>query len=158
MILVNLAQTWPKVLSGEDNPKRATLGGWAHVSDEALDTYGDVALGIYKNEVVSAFDITGWQFLEEEGLPRRVEFLGRGSKEWHHLIGQPNPGQRWKQGQSRPVQYLDTRELTEGTVPIEQIPGGRRAAIEGFTLTVLDDGTAHLAMPPGAQLTVLTRS
>jgi hypothetical protein len=44
--------------------------------------------------------------------------------------------QSWIRGQARPVKYLDTRVLTEGTVPVEEFSGGHRAVINGFTLAV----------------------
>lgn len=113
MILVNLSKTWLEVMSRTDEAQRATLQDWAGISDESLDAYGDVILGIYRNHVVTAYDITGW-----ERFPgHRVRFTGVESRTWRHLIGTASPGEPWTRGQARPVKYLDTRVLTEGHRP-----------------------------------------
>lgn len=56
-----------------------------------MDRYGDGVLGIYKNEVVSAFDVTDWT----RGSDGRVTFTGSPSVKFGHLIGTPNPGKPW---------------------------------------------------------------
>lgn len=94
-------------MRGELHPAVATLEAWKDVSAEAVETYGDVILGIYRNIAVSAFDITGWTW-DDDG---RITFRGTESRLWRHLIDMPNPGKRWVRGQARPVQYLDTQEL-----------------------------------------------
>jgi len=150
MILVNLSKTWPEVMTRTDDAQRATLQDWAGISDDSLDTYGDVILGIYRNHVVTAYDITGWKRLPDH----RVRFTGVESKMWKHLIGTANPAEPWTRGQARPVKYLDTRVLTEGTVQPEDFSGGRRAVVNGFTLTV-DGNNATVTVPVGAQLTIV---
>jgi hypothetical protein len=149
MILVNLSQTWPDVMAGTDSADRATLEAWAGIKDESLDAYGDAMLGIYRNQAVTAYDITGWTRLPDG----RVKFTGVESKKWKHLIGSASPGEPWIRGQARPVKYLDTRVLTEGTVPVQEFSGGRRAVINGFTLAV-DGDHATVTIPPGGQLTI----
>lgn len=108
MFLVNLPRTWPTVVAGTRTAAEVTLGEWAQVPEEALTEFGDAILGVYKHEVVSAFDIDGWTRDPETG---RVTFTGTESERWAHLIGGPNPGPRWTQGQARPVKYLDTAEI-----------------------------------------------
>jgi hypothetical protein len=108
MFLVNLRQSWPAVKAGTRTAAEVTLGEWAQLPDGALAEYGDVILGIYDNEVVSAFDIDGWSRDPDND---RVTFTGTESETWAHLVGGPNPGPRWKQGQAGPVQYLDTAEV-----------------------------------------------
>jgi hypothetical protein len=150
LILVNLSQTWPDVMAGKDSADRATLEAWAGIKDESLDAYGDAVLGIYRNQAVTAYDITGWTRLPDG----RVKFTGVESKKWKHLIGSASPGDPWIRGQARPVKYLDTRVLTEGTVPVEEFSGGRRAVINGFTLAV-DGSHATVTIPPGGQLAIV---
>lgn len=154
MILVHLASSWPDVLAGKRAPEDVTLRAWAQIKDEALDTYADGVLGIYQNSVVTAFDVTDWE-READG---RVVFRGRPSVKFGHLIGTPNPGKPWVQGQARPVQYLDTTVLTGGTVTVEDSGEGRRAVIDDFILTVDDSGSATLVVPPGRRVTVLTNT
>lgn len=87
MILVHLPATWPDVLADRDTPERATLEAWAQITDDALATYGDAILGIYQNEVVTAFEIDDWD-RNEDG---RVVFSGHPSDRFRYLIGTPNP-------------------------------------------------------------------
>lgn len=152
MILVHLPATWPDVLAGRDTPERATLEAWAQITDDALAAYGDAILGIYQNEVVTAFEIDDWN-RNEDG---RVVFSGHPSDRFGYLIGTPNPGRPWVRGQARPVQYLDTAVLTGGSVPVTPEGDGRRAVIDRYVLTVGGDGSATLLVPPGQRVTVLT--
>ncbi len=155
MILVHLKTSWPNVLAGEDDADRATLKAWAGINDASLQRYADVVLGIYKDEVVSAYDVTGWERQKGDRNRTRVAFEGNHSKRWGHLIGTPNPGTTWGPGMARPVQYLDTQRLIDGDVEVEDTEAGRRAIIEGFILTVLEDGNANLVMPKDRQLQVI---
>ncbi|MCX5103581.1 hypothetical protein [Streptomyces sp. NBC_00439] len=152
VILVHLPKTWPDVLTGKQTVEGVTLQYWAQITDEALETYGDGLLGIYQHEVVSAFDVTGW----ERDANGRVIFSGAPSKEFSHLVGTPNPGKHWVRGQSRPVQYLDTAVLRGGSAMVETTDEGRRAVVDGFVLTVDEDGSATLVVPTGQRVTVLT--
>ncbi|QDO37899.1 hypothetical protein FNV62_06700 [Streptomyces sp. RLB3-17] len=142
------------MLAGKKAPEDVTLRAWAQIKDEALDSYGDGVLGIYQNTVVTAFDVVDW----ERQADGRVVFNGVPSAKFGHLIGTPNPGRPWVQGQARPVQYLDTAVLTGGTATVEDTGEGRRAVINDFILTVGDDGSATLAVPAGQRVTVLTSS
>lgn len=108
MILVNVPRTWPEVESGLRTAEEVTLGQWSRITDEALETYADVIVGVYKHEVVSVFDIESWTRNPEDD---RITFTGTPSDTWAHLIGGPNPGPRWAQGHARPIKYLDTAEV-----------------------------------------------
>src|SRR5438874_8432397 len=132
MFIVNLAQTWPSVLAGKANAADVTLGSWAQIKDADLEAHADAILGIFKNEVVTAFDIDDWT----RGTDKRVTFAGQPSQKWAQLIGTPNPGRPWVQGQARPVQVLPTAVLTDGNVPVEDNPTGQRAVVDGYVLTV----------------------
>ena len=157
VILVHLASSWPAVARGEADAADVTLGNWAGLADDKLDSYADAVLGIYKNEVVTAFDITGWNRLTEGTNAGRIAFTGAPSLRWRHLIGTPNPGTPGRKGMARPVQYLDTRVLTDGDVEIEAVEDGRdrRAVVDGYTLTVHADGHATVAAPIGKHVTVV---
>lgn len=157
MILVNLKQTWPHVLAGRMTEDKATLEAWSGISDESLERYGDVVAGIYHNTVVTVYDIDAAETRREPDT-RRVVFAGSPSAKWARMVGQPNPGRQWgRPGDTRPVQYIDSAVVAEGAVPVERGPGGRRAVVGDFVLTVGDDGAAVLVMPAGRSLTVLTR-
>ncbi|WP_331738429.1 hypothetical protein [Embleya sp. NBC_00896] len=151
MILVHLASSWPDVLAGRRTPADVTLRAWAQIKDEALSTYADGLLGIYQNSVVTAFDILDWKRTDDG----RVAFDGVPSSRFGHLVGTPNPGKPWVKGQARPVQYLDTTVLTGGTAAVEKSSEGRRAVIDGFILTVDDNGAATLVVPTGRRVTVV---
>jgi hypothetical protein len=151
VILVHLPTTWPQVLAGQMSAADATLGEWYGLSDDNLAEYGDALAGVFEHEVVSAYDVTGWQ----RNSDRRVIFSGTPSKKWAHLIGTPNPGKPWGvRGKARPVQYLDTRIIAATTAPIENVGDIRRATLGGFTLAVDHAGSAVLTVPAGHQVTV----
>ena len=152
MILVNLTKSWPQVLAGGRTAADVTLGAWAKVSDAAIDQYGDAIVGIHKNAVVTAFDIDGYT----RGEGDRVTFTGHESTRWAHLVGTPNPGRPWTRGMARPVQYLDTDAYQLGDTEVEETVEGRRAVVDGITLTVDATGAATVLLPTGRQLTVLT--
>lgn len=156
MILVNLASSWPAVTTGEADAADITLGNWAQISDDSLDTYADSILGIYKNDVVTAFDITGWQRIAEGTDAGRVAFTGRPSLQWKHLIGAPNPGAPWTAGMARPVQYLDTTTLTSGNAGVDHADD-RSMDIDGFTLTIHADGNATVGVPYDKHVTVVSK-
>jgi hypothetical protein len=152
MILVHVPRTWPFVISGERTAAEVTLRDWAAITDADLNIYADAVLGIFRNEVVSAFDVTSW----ERGEDGRIRFHGEPSMEWSHLIGTPNPGKPWVRGMARPVQYLSTTALTEGNVCVDESRGGRRAVIDDFALTVSADGLATVLVPAGRSVMVTT--
>jgi len=152
MILVNLNRSWPQVLAGSRTAADVTLGAWAKVSDAAVEEYGDAIVGVYKNEVVSAYDVSGYT----RGEGDRVTFTGPESTRWRHLVGTPNPGRPWTRGMARPVQYLDTDAYELGDATVEETVEGRRAVVDGITLTVDATGAATVLLRAGRQLTVLT--
>jgi len=158
MILVHVARDWPLVLKGEKTAADVTLQAWPGISGRSLDIYGDVVLGIYKGIVVSAFDIDGFSITNGGSGQARTSFQGKPSVQWAHLIGMPNPGVAWVQGSARPVKYLDTLELSEGTVPVEESQAGRHALLDGYRLSISADGAAFLHVPKGKQVTILAES
>jgi len=111
MILVNMPQTWPAVKAGTMTADQATLAAWP-IKQDIVDEdgrVGDVILGIYKNEVVSAYDITGHDYTSDD----RVVFKGTPSTEWDYLIGGRSP-LPWVSGQQWPVQHLPTKTMVIG--------------------------------------------
>jgi hypothetical protein len=154
VFLVNLARTWPEVLAGKKDAAEVTRGEWAQIKEADLQTHADAILGIYRDKVVTAFDIVGW----ERGEDKRVVFTVQASQQWLNLIGTPNPGKPWVQGQGRPIQVLPTEILTKGTIPVENVPAGRRAVVGGYVLTTHEDGSALLQVPDGGSVTVSLRT
>lgn len=154
MILVNLSRTWRDVEKGKRTAAEITLGRWAQFKDADLNAHGDLIVGIYKNHVVSVFDTTGEKQPWTRDSDNRVTFKGEESQQWKHLIGTANPGRFWRPGQGRPWQVLPTAILTEGSVPVEDSPAGRRAVVDGYVLTVPEEGAATLQVPYGRQVTV----
>ena len=157
MIIVNLAKSWPAISTASE-PERSrllmqeTLGEWFGITEASIKQYGDVILGTFRNEVVSACEIHGSTRIVESG---RVTFAGGESPEYTYMIGRPNPGRRWERGMGRPIQYLDTRVFLGGTVEVEEPAEGiHRAVVEGFTITVGNDGNAHVLVPGDRTLTV----
>ena len=59
MIVVNINRSYGQVLSGDLELKDATRGEWAGMTDMAISHYGDVLIGVWRDRVVSAYDITG---------------------------------------------------------------------------------------------------
>ena len=156
MIIVHLPNSWPRVIAGELTESEVTLGSWAGISDTALEQYGDAVVGVYKNEVVSAYDIDSWWRHADGELKGRVVFEGDKSEKWAYLVGTPNPGTPWRRGQARPVQYLATDILVSGEVPVEAVEVGHRAVVGDFILTVVDPTHATVTVPAGSELKVLT--
>ncbi len=108
MILVKLAETWPEVKDDQDARKNATRSAWLGIKPEDIGKYGDTILGVYKNNVVTAYDILPDKHTYLEN--GRVVFEVTDSHEWEHLIGEPSP-LRWVQGQQRPVQFIPTEDV-----------------------------------------------
>jgi hypothetical protein len=123
MILVSLGYTWPRVIKGLMTTEDALLVAWPvrPSEEEQLVRAADVLLGVFRGEVVAAYDITDWRWetpQERAEAARewrrhfpRVIFEGRPSKRCQHLIGTANPAgsfTRW------PVKYLDTVKVQQG--------------------------------------------
>jgi hypothetical protein len=105
---------------------------WSGLSKQALDRYSpewngeglsveelnkhggreqrDYLLGIYGEQVVSVYHITGWHRGQERG---RIAFDVTPAVEMAGAVGQPVPGGPWKRGEARPVRYFDTSTFVE---------------------------------------------
>lgn len=152
MIAVNLKRSYKLVLAGSMDMEEATLGWWQGITDEAIERYGDVIIGVYGDVVVSVYDITGHE-RSEEG---RVGFDGHESESFGYLLNQKSPVKPWVRGQARPVQYIDTDVVRTGEAPVEDLEGGyRRAIVGGYVLTVDAEGLATVEPPVGGVVTVL---
>jgi hypothetical protein len=152
LIITHLNKTWPLVIKGIMTSKDATLGTWP-ISDEKLDRYGDVVVGVYENAVVSAYDIDG-HYRDDNN---KVAFEGRESTNWSRLIGQPTPAKPWgTRGDAWPVRFIDTAVVAGGDVAVERTPTGRRAVIDDVVLNVDDDHHITIVIPAGRSLTVQT--
>ena len=156
MIVVNLKKSYREVLSGERDMDDATLGWWAGVTDEAAERYGDVVVGVFKERVVSAFDTSGF----ERDPDGRVFFDGNESAEFSSLVGKGSPVRPWVRGQARPIQYIETEIVRNGSAPVERLEEGRhlRAVVAGYVLTVDSDGLATVEPPQGGVVTVTAPS
>lgn len=151
MIVVNLKKTYKLVVSGQMDMDDATLGMWQGVTDEAIEKFGDVIIGVYGDTVVSAYDITG-HARNEEG---RVGFDGEESKEFAYLLNGKSPVKPWVRGQARPVQYIYTDTVRTGDAPqVEDEEGNRRAVVNGYVLTVDVEGVATVEPPVGGVVIV----
>src|SRR5258708_19120174 len=113
-------RTWAMVLREEITAETATLAAWPVRPAELarLADFADVILGVFRGEVVAAYDITSWRLETEAERERaarewrrhfpRVVFEGTPWQTWAHLIGTSSPGRPWTQW---PVQYLDAAAL-----------------------------------------------
>ena len=159
-ILVNLAKSMHGTDAAQMGPalvKKVTMGDWYGITVASAEEFGDVILGIHKDRVVSAYDVVRFELVTDENGRERVRFTGVESEEFAGLIGQPNPGRTWVRGMGRPIQYLDTSFLRNGTVEVTEVDAGiQRAVIAGYTLTVGTDGNARLVAPAGRSITIDT--
>lgn len=151
MIAVNLKKTYRAVAAGHMDMDDATLGMWQGITDEAIEKFGDVIIGVYGDTVVSAYDITG----HTRNAEGRVGFDGEESKEFAYLLNRKSPVKPWVRGQARPVQYIYTDTVRTGDAPvIEDKEGNRRAIVNGYVLTVDVEGHAYVEPPVGGVVTV----
>lgn len=150
MIVVNLSKSYKEVLSGHRDMDDATLGWWAGVTDEAATRYGDVVVGVFKDQVVSVYDAEGFE-RDEEG---RVFFDGRESSEFAPMIGKRSPVKPWVRGQARPIQYIDTDVVRDGDATVVRDGRHQRAVVAGYILSVDADGLATVEPPEGGVVTV----
>jgi len=58
------------------------------------------------------------------------------------------------QGQAHPIQLRPTVAIAEGSAAVGETPGGRRAVVGGYVLTVQVPGSALLQVPAGGTVTV----
>ena len=150
MIVVNLRKTYREVVAGLRDMEDATLGKWAGVTDEAFERYGDAVIGVYNDQVVSAYDVTGY---ERDG-DGRVWFNGEESEEFGSLVGKKSPVKPWVRGQARPIQYIDTEVVRHGDAPVEEGIDYQRAVVGGYVLSIDNDGIATVEPPDGGVVVV----
>jgi hypothetical protein len=161
MILVHIPHGYPKVQRQEASLKLVTTGNWAGISDDAIEEYGDILAGIYQDRIVSIYRITGYARIVDELSPDngRVVFeVDKAPDLEKKYLETPNPGKRWGRGMARPVQYIQTDVLYGGSVPVAEVAtndgSSRRAVVEGFILTVDDEGNGIISVPAGSSLLV----
>jgi hypothetical protein len=141
-----------RIADGE--PVDDVIGGsWAMSLDRAAGVTGLLATGdhgevVYERRVMKVAD-TDTQTVNKNKITR-VRFKLAPAPEFAHLHGQPSPAPRSRNA----IGYVETRTLIHGDAPVEKQPAGRRAVIDGFTLTISEDGTAHLAVPAGKRVVV----
>ena len=145
MIVVNLRKSYREVLAGLRDMEDATLGWWAGVTDEAIERYGDVVVGVYNDQVVSVYDVKTHE-RQEDG---RVYFDAEESAEFAPMVGQKSPVKPWVRGQARPIQYVETDIVRHGDAPVEELQDHRRAVVSGYVLTVDAEGIATVEPPEG---------
>lgn len=129
-------------------------GGWAMSLDRAAgvtgllatDDHGEVA---HERRVLEVAD-SETQVVNRNKITR-IWFKLAPAPEFAHLHGQPSPAPRSRNA----IGYVETRTLIHGDTPVEKQQAGRRAVVDGFTLTVFEDGTAHLAVPTGKRVVVI---
>jgi hypothetical protein len=130
------------------------IGGWWAMSLDraegvtgllATDDTGEVA---YERRVLGVAG-SDTQVVNRNNVTRVRFHLAR-APEFAHLHGQPSPAPKSRNA----IGYVETRALVHGDATVEDDPAGRRAVIDGFTLTVSADGIAYLAVPAGKRVTV----
>ena len=84
-------------------------------------------LGVYRNVVVTAFDVDSWSRGEDGRVTFAARPSGRVGRTWS---ASPSREPRGTQGQARPVKVLPTAALVEGDAAVEETPDGpaRRGA------------------------------
>lgn len=150
MIVVNINRSYPDVSAGNLSLEDATRGDWQGIKDQAIVEYGDVIVGVWRNHVVSAYEIEDHARLEDG----RVRFEVITSQEFAGLIGQPSPVGPWKAGQARPIVYADTATIRDGDAPRIAVGNATRSVVGGYILTVDSNGQATVAPPAGGSVTV----
>ena len=151
MIVVNINRSYGQVLAGDLELRDATRGEWAGMTEMAIQRFGDVLIGVWRDRVVSAYDITGHERVDNGA---RVLFEVEESEEFGYLVGQPSPVGPWKQGQARPIVYEDTDKIRRGDAPQTSVGDATRAVVGGFILTVDDKGNATVIPPEGGTVLV----
>ncbi|MDG4779848.1 hypothetical protein O7614_09355 [Micromonospora sp. WMMD961] len=141
MIAVNIRRSGDDA-STPEQVREAASGDWV-LSSRTLDMHGDVLLAVRNGRVRGVFDILGWEPVDGG----RIRFDLRESDEYSWLVGGESPV-KWKQGQSNPVVYLNTDDVSEkapsGSVAQVVRPrrGVHRIVIE--TRGLSDDQAAQL--------------
>ena len=119
-----------------------TGGEWLSFTDAVLRANGDYLLGTCGGEVTVAYRITGYERTKDSKLRFEVE----PALELAHVLGTPQPGGPWKQGEARGIRQMTTPALPEdaarlgdfgtwvrsvldaaGTILHDEAPGGGTA-------------------------------
>lgn len=151
MIVVNLRKSYREVVAGQRDMSDATLGSWAGVTDEAVARYGDIVIGVYNDQVVSAYRVTS----HERDADGRLLFVGEPSKEFSSLVGSRSPVKPWVRGQARPIQYIETDVVRYGEAPVEEGVDYQRAVVGGYVISIDSDGIATVEPPEGGVVVVI---
>lgn len=157
-MLVNVKQTWRRVVADWMDPAESVLGDWPGLPltrPQAIDDIGVVA-GICDEAVVAVYDVDGWQVVEGN----RVRFDGRPSERWAHLVGAASPGRRFGQrGAARPTQCIPLSAIKVGQpVHVEERDGKKVtwAVVAGYRIEATEGtGGVIVTAPRGGSVTVL---
>lgn len=121
MIVVNLNKSYPAVAAAlvDDHPNSTKLkvtdlqpladitrGDWYRLSEAKIAETGDLIIGTYASQVVSAYEPTG----HIQNADGTVTFTVRPARHWAALIGAPQPCGPWKRGEARGTRYLPTED------------------------------------------------
>lgn len=154
-LLVNVKQTWPRVLAGELSAEVSVLEWWAQLDDDLqIAEQADPVIGVYEDVLVDVYDLDPSKPWTRRA-DGRVRFTGTPSTRWSHLVGSPNPGWKFgRRGAARSVQFVRNDVFTDGQVPVERAGGAQQATIAGYRLVVPDEGDAILTVPAGRSIVV----
>ena len=139
--------------SGARSVEDVLGGGWTMSPDRAREL--DYLVAVRDGRIDQVRRVIGVADTEvrPRGHGRRlttVIFDLAPAPELSSLVGQPVPAGRMR----NPVKYVDTERLIHGDRHPEQTTAGRRVLVEGFTLTVDEQGHGELLIPEGGSVTV----
>lgn len=142
-------------IAGGEPVDEVIAGGWAMSADRAANVTALLAVDD-AGEVVYERLVLGIAETESEIVTKntitRVWFQLAPAPQLSHLHGQPSPALKSRNA----IGYVPTRTLVFGDSPVETVDAGSRAVVQGFTLTVAEDGSAHLVIPAGARIMIST--
>ena len=161
--VVNVTRTWAEVERHERTADQVVLGDWnPHKGSSTTKLAFDpssvaLVLGHRWGQVTAAFDVDpenpfAW---DNSYSPRRIRWNGSQSLKWAHLNGAPSPA-TWRQGEGTPIKILTIADLENGTAPVRNDGGGKRAVLGDATISLLDSGVLVVTMPAGRELIVRT--
>lgn len=125
MIVVNLNRSYPEFAaglaeSGHTDPNKvlmrdlrplaqATAGDWFRLTDMRIRQYGGPLVGVFAAQVVSVYEIEGW----EQQADHTVRFDVKPAVTWSALLGTGQPGGPWKQGEARGTRLVESASYQE---------------------------------------------